>query len=249
MRLRFTSGSVTPSKSRRKVVGGVHVQQVQVVMVPEEVQDFFGLIFAQQAVVHEDAGEAVADGPVHQDGGDGRVHPAGEGADDPPVAHLLPDILSGGLDEGLHGPQGRQLTDAEEKVAEDHLAPGGVVHLGMKLHPVELPGPVGHRPGRTGVAGADDLKARGDLFHLVAVAHPDLFLRVEAEKQVCGVFDAEGLVAVFPGGGRDHLASQQVVHQLDAVADAQNRHPQRRRPPGRCWGRRPRRRSGGRRRE
>ena len=134
----------------QKLVGGVHVHQVQVVMLPEQVQDFLGLVFAQQAVVHEDAGEAVADGPVHQDGGDRRVHPAGQGADDPPVAHLPPDGRSGGLDEGLHGPQGRQLTDAEEKVAEDHLAPGGVVHLGVKLHPVELPGPVPPppRPGR-----------------------------------------------------------------------------------------------------
>ena len=72
----------------QKLVGGVHVHQVQVVMLPEQVQDFLGLVFAQQAVVHEDAGEAVADGPVHQDGGDRGVHPAGEGADDPLVAHL-----------------------------------------------------------------------------------------------------------------------------------------------------------------
>src|SRR5208337_4922518 len=54
----------------------------------------------------------------------------------------------------------------------------------------------------------------------------DLFLRVEACKQVLGVQDGEGLVAVFPGGGRGNFPTQQVVHKLDAVTNAQDRHAQ-----------------------
>ena len=44
----------------------------------------FALALAQQAVVDEDAGQLVADGALHQRGGDGGVDPAGQAAD-----HLL----------------------------------------------------------------------------------------------------------------------------------------------------------------
>ncbi len=196
------------------------------VVLPKEVKDFLGFVFAQQAVVHEDAGQAVADGPVDQHRGDRGVHPAGQGADDPAVAHLLADVLGGGLDEGGHGPQGIELADAEQEVAEDLLAPGRVVHFGVELHPVEPPGEVPDGPGGAVVAAADDLEPRRQALHPVAVAHPDLLLGVQAVKQVVKIGDGKGLVAVFPGPGRGHLAAQQVVEELDAVADAQDRHPE-----------------------
>ena len=144
----------------------------------------------------------------------------------PLVPHLPADGFGGGFDEGVHGPQGRKLADAEEKIAEDHLAPGGVVHLRVKLHPVEPPGPVSHRPGGASVAAADDFESRRHFFHLVAVAHPHRLFPVEVEEQVLGIEDAEWFAAVFPGRGGGHSAAQEMVHELDAVADAQNRHPQ-----------------------
>ena len=163
---------------------------------------------------------------MHQHRGDGGVHPAGQGADDLAVAHLLPDVLGGGLDEGGHGPQGIEPADAEQEVAEDLLAPGRVVHFGMKLHPVEPPGEVSDGPGGAGVAVADDLEPRRQTLHPVAVAHPDLLFGVQAVKQIVKIGDGEGFVAVFPGRRRGHLAAQQVIEELDAVADAQDRHPQ-----------------------
>ena len=44
--------------------------------------DLVGLVVAQQAVVHEDAGQPVADGPVDQHRGDGRIDAARQAADD-----------------------------------------------------------------------------------------------------------------------------------------------------------------------
>jgi hypothetical protein len=55
--------------------------------------DELALVLAQQAVVDEDAGELVADGPVQQGGDDGRIDAAGEAADDA-VADLLADARS-----------------------------------------------------------------------------------------------------------------------------------------------------------
>ena len=113
-----------PFQLHQEVHGGVHVNQVQVVMLPEEVKDFLGLPFAQQAVVHEDAGQAVADGPVHQHRGDGGVHPAGQGADDLAVAHLLPDALGGGLDEGGMVHRGLSLQMRNRKLLRISLPRG-----------------------------------------------------------------------------------------------------------------------------
>ena len=163
---------------------------------------------------------------MDQHRGDGGVHPAGQGADDLAVAHLLPDVLGGGLDEGGHGPQGLEPADAEQEVAEDLLAPGRVVHFGMELHPVEPPGEVSDSPGGAVVAAADHLEPRRQALHPVAVAHPDLLFGVQAEKQVVKIADGKGFVAVFPGPGRGHLAAQEVVEELDAVTDAQDRDPQ-----------------------
>jgi hypothetical protein len=53
--------------------------------------DLLGLALAQQAVVDEDAGELVADGPLHERGGDRGVDAAGQPADHPLVADLLAD--------------------------------------------------------------------------------------------------------------------------------------------------------------
>ncbi len=113
-----------PFQFIQEVHGGVHVNQVQVMVLPKQVKDFLGFAFAQQAVVHEDAGQAVADGPVHQYRGDRGIHPAGQGADHLAVAHLLPDVLGGGLDEGGHGPQGLEPQMRKRKLLRISLPRG-----------------------------------------------------------------------------------------------------------------------------
>ena len=49
---------------------------------------------------------------------------------------------------------------------------------------------------------------------------------VQAVKQIVKIGDGKGFVTVFPGHRRGHLAAQEMVEELDAVADAQDRHPE-----------------------
>src|SRR6185437_284101 len=57
----------------------------------EVLLDLLRLALAQQPVVNEHAGQLVADGALDQGGGDGGVNPAGQPADRPAVANLVPD--------------------------------------------------------------------------------------------------------------------------------------------------------------
>ena len=59
----------------------------------ERLLDLVGLALAEEPVVDEHAGELVADGPVHEQRGDRRVHAAGERAQHLGVADLRPDGL------------------------------------------------------------------------------------------------------------------------------------------------------------
>ncbi len=101
----------------------------------------------------------------------------------------------------------------------------------MELHRVEIARKVGgDGEGRVG-RGAVNLEARGELGHMVAMAHPDLLpLRPEpalqeigARARGCDIGAPEfgGAVAAF------NLSAQHMHHHLLAVADAQHRDAQR----------------------
>ncbi len=61
--------------------------------------DLLGLALAQQTVVHEHAGELLADGLMHQSRRDGGVDAAGQAANHLGVADLLADFLDLVLDD------------------------------------------------------------------------------------------------------------------------------------------------------
>ena len=71
----------------------------------EVLLDLFGLALAQQPVVDEHAGEAVAYGPLHERRGHRGVHPAGQPADGPAVADLLADRGDLLFHDVEHGPR------------------------------------------------------------------------------------------------------------------------------------------------
>jgi hypothetical protein len=78
---------------------GIDDAEVDVEMVAEGGLDEVPLVLAQQACVHEDAGEAVADGLVQEAGADGGIDAAGETADDAAGADLFAGAGGGGVDE------------------------------------------------------------------------------------------------------------------------------------------------------
>ena len=128
MRLRFPPGPGCPQEVQQ-FPRRVDVNQVQVV-VPEQAQHLLGLALAEQAVVDENAGEALADGQVDQHGGDRGVDAAGQGANDarpaPTCSRSMAVVAS--MKE-RHGPDTLEAADAEEKVFQDLGTLGGCAGL------------------------------------------------------------------------------------------------------------------------
>ena len=62
-----------PGKGLEEPFGGLHMHEVDGELVEERLFDLLALAFAHQPGVDEDRRELVADGPVDQGGGDGRV--------------------------------------------------------------------------------------------------------------------------------------------------------------------------------
>jgi hypothetical protein len=103
------------------------------------------------------------------------------------------------------------------------FCPSLVDDLGVELDAEEFPGRV-LDDGRQGVGrAAGDGEPRRRAFKPVAVAHPDLLFILDLGQKPRTVDDAQGGKAVFALLGRDDLAAERVGHELDAVANAQDR--------------------------
>ena len=100
------------------------------------VDDPVALATAEQTVVDEDAGQLIADGTMHECGGDRRVDATTECADDLAIADLLTERVDGHVDERRRLPGPCAATDVEQEVAQDVASQGRVRHLGMELDPV-----------------------------------------------------------------------------------------------------------------
>jgi hypothetical protein len=118
----------------------VHHSQIDPQMTAEGLLDLVPLMQPEQAMIHENTGEPVADGTVHQHGCHRRVDSAREAADHPPLRsdHLL-DPGDLGLHEMAWSPIRGATADLEEEVVEHLPAPWGVGHLGVKLDAEEGP--------------------------------------------------------------------------------------------------------------
>ena len=200
----------------------MNVNQGHVELVAEDSLDHLGLTLAEHAVVHEDAGELVADGAVHKCGDHGRVDTTGEGENDLPVPHLLanlPDLL---VDDVLHGPGLLEATDLEEEVLEHLVTVGGMAHLGVELRGVEVAARVLHGRNGAGVGAGGDGEALGHLAHGVAVAHPH-GLEVRGLGQDAAVtVTGETSGAVLALLGVSDGAAELDGHDLLAVAEAED---------------------------
>src|SRR5262249_22048662 len=130
-------------------------------------------VFAQDPVVHENAGELIADGLVDQHGGDGRIDASGEAADDVAFANLFADAGDGGLDEVGGSPVALRATAVEDEVLDELRTKRSVVNLRVKLHGPDTA--VFVRDGGECVGGYGCAPETGGEFEgLVPVAHPDL---------------------------------------------------------------------------
>ena len=137
-------GVADPVEGVEELVGGV--DDVEVAEHRLEVAAYLlGLAVPHHPVVDVDAGEPVADGALHDRGGDGGVDAAGQRADRAPLADLVADPLDLLVDDVEHRPGRPAAGDLEQEVLEHLLAVLGVQHLGV---PLDAGHPARRRPRR-----------------------------------------------------------------------------------------------------
>ena len=89
----------------------------------------------------------------------------------------------------------------------------------MELDPVEVPIGIGEAGERGGIGLGGGMEAVRRPHDRVAVAHPHRLLAVDARKEAVLAGDRHRCGTVFAPGGRRHLATEVICHQLQAVAD------------------------------
>ena len=243
MLLRFFSGSVTPASFARKRCAGVDGDDVEAELVAQVLLHVLELVFAQHAVVDEDAGELGADGLVHQHGGDRGIDAAGEPADDVaarrPSARIGATVVSMKC-AGVQSPL--RAADIEDEVADELAAERRVVHLGMELHGPDAALVVGD--AGQGVRGDGGAVKAGGKFERLRRRGSSRRARVGGRPAKSGVAASSMVTSAWPYsrlGAGAHLAAEVMDDEVEAVADAEDGHAE----FEHAWGRRrarPRRR-------
>ncbi len=214
------------SQAAQKAILRIHMDQFDAIMFAEQGNDLLGLAQPHQAMVDEHACQLVADRFVDQHRRDGAVDTAGQAANHPARANLRANIGDLGRAKLRHGPVARQAADMTDEIGEQLAAIGGMDDFGMELGRIKAPGFVGgDGEGRT-LAGGDDLKAVGQLRHLVAMAHPHLMLfarRPKTVEQSAGLFHLDEGAAKLAALPAFDIAAQLLHHRLLTIADAQHR--------------------------
>ena len=184
MILRLRSGSVTPLSFARKRRAASTNTTLRCSRSAKRLRTCARLVLAQQAVVHEDAGEPVADRRVDEERRHRGVDAAGERADARArLAHLSRGSVATALLDERGGVPVAAAAAGVEEVGEDPRPLVGVLDLGVEQDPEE---PARSRPRwpPPGVARwRRRPRTRGRAQDRVAVAHPDARARREAVEQ------------------------------------------------------------------
>ena len=173
-------------------------------------------------MVHEHAGQLLADGLGQHGRADAGIHAAGQGAEYLAVADLFAQGLDGVFHEGIHLPVTGAAADIIDEVMQNFRTVLGVQDLGVELHGVEAACLILRGSHRTVGRVGHDLKAGGGLLDVVVMAHPADILRGQRVKQRAGGVQVDQRLAVLALGCLADLAAQHVHHQLAAVADAED---------------------------
>ena len=191
---------------------------------PGHAANEIGFTLAHQAGIDVNAAHAFgtqsAGAEAERDGG---IHAAAHEKEDAAIAHTLADFALDHRDAVARIPIGRAAAHSEDEVGEILLAACGMDHLWMELHSVQLAPRVGNGSDRTRFCAAGYRKTRGHRAHHVAMAHPDLLRTGKPRKHGVGsLIQFESGESIFPLDALADLASQQMRHELLAVADAEN---------------------------
>src|SRR5699024_6886071 len=110
----------------------------------------------------------------------GRIDAAGQAQDHLVIAHQFAHAGDLVVDDVGGGPQGLAAAHVDYEAAQQRLALQRVGHFRVELHAVPALLFVGHRGHRDAIGHGGDGEARGRDGDVVAVAHPDVQLRLAA---------------------------------------------------------------------
>ena len=131
--LALALGVGSPRQLAEELVRGVDGEELRAGRGDEVALHLLALAGAQQSVVDEHTGQPVADGALHQGGGDRGVDAAGQPADRPAVADLGAHLLDEGVGDVGGCPCRVDAGEFVQEPAEHLLAVRGVHHLGVVL--------------------------------------------------------------------------------------------------------------------
>ena len=205
-----------------EVLGGIGVHQVRIEVALECVANSLRLALAHHSVVHENAGETVADGALDERRSHSGIDTAGQGADDLAAADLLAHALNAVTDEVPRRPKRGAAANFVEEVLDNRLALRRMNDLRVELQPQHTRAVAHYDDGRVFGAG-EGPEAGRRLANLVAVAHPHGHgLRKVLEDWVIACASLHDGVTVLFARSRSHRAAELVRHSLHTVADAEH---------------------------
>ncbi len=207
---------------------GIHADKVDIEAVgvarAKDRADLFLLVLAQQTVVHEDAGQLLADGLGQHCGQNRGIHAAGQGTEHLAVADFFPQGFDVVLHEGVHLPVAGAAADVIHEVVQHLLALDGMQDFRVELDGIQLSLCILHRSHRAVCRVCRDLEAGCGFLNVVVVAHPADGRGVHIGEHLAAVVHKDLGLAILALGSTADMAAQQVHHELAAVADAQDGH-------------------------
>ena len=234
MALRFRSGSSMPRSAARETGTCVDPPDPNPLPARERLHHLIPFAATEQAVVDEDPGDPVTDGPMEQGRRHRGVDAARKSEQHPALlAHPFTDRGHGLRDDVGRGPDRRTAADPVHEALEDRGALAGMSDLGMELEAVEPARGVrdaGNGRVRAGGDGAEPVRQGG---HPIAVAHPDVEQPLPARsgavldpaQEVRMAAGAELRHAELARVGRLDHAAEAGRHRLHPVADPEHRDP------------------------
>ena len=113
------------SQSIKEILTSIYVNCLKAQVSPEELDVALDLPQAKETSIDEDGRQTVSNGPLHQRGCYRGIHPARDGTDDSPVAHLITDRRHSLLHERPRRPIPFAAAHIEEIIPDD-ISPVGV---------------------------------------------------------------------------------------------------------------------------
>ena len=201
---------------------GVHVHEVDIKLLGEDLLHLLGFALAEQPVVDEHAGHLASNRTGAEGRHHGGIHAAGERQDHAVLAHGRTELVRHGLDQVVHGPRCLEAADVEQEVLEQLLAVLGVLDLGMELCGVDATLGVLHSGDRAHGGAGRHGKTLGHARDGIAVAHPHGLLERGGVEQRALAVSLDGGGAVLADLGVAHLAAERNGGHLVAVAKSQD---------------------------